>query len=431
MPMRLVSGSKDFEAQFARLMVPRAQSAPHNLRASVARILADVESEGEPALNRYAQKWDRIAPEARRVSARELAAAERAIAPDLRAALDKAAKRIEAFHARVVPKDLAVTDRLGTRMRQRWHAVDAAGLYVPGGRANYPSTVLMNAIPAKLAGVPRLVMASPISAATHPLVLAAAKRCGITEIYRMGGAHAIAALAFGAGAIAPVDMIVGPGNAYVTEAKRQLFGRVGIDLLAGPSEVVIVADADAEPRLLAADLLSQAEHDAAARPILLTASAALADKVAEELEEALHDLPTRKVAAASWAHEGALVLLRSLAEAPALVNRLAPEHVQLVGRKAEALADKIRHAGAIFLGRQTPEAIGDYIAGPTHVLPTGRAARYASGLSVASFMKRQHVVRCTARGFAALAPAAAALADAEALPAHARALRWRLGNRRS
>ena len=428
MPMRLAVGEKDFEAQFARLMVPRAETAD-KLRTEVARSLTDVEAEGEVALNRYAQKWDGIAPAARRVSARELAAAERAIAPELRAALDEAAARIEAFHAQVAPKDFAATDRLGTRLSQRWTAVDAAGLYVPGGRANYPSTVLMNAIPAKLAGVKRLVMASPLSPATHPLVLAAAKRCGIREIYRMGGAHAVAALAFGAGEIQPVDMIVGPGNAYVTEAKRQLFGRVGIDMLAGPSEVVIVAEEGIAPRLIAADLLSQAEHDPKARAIFLTPSAALADAVAAEVESALADLPSREVAAASWQAQGALVRLRRLADAPPLVNRLAPEHVQLMGRKAEALADKIRHAGAVFLGSETPEAIGDYIAGPTHVLPTGRAARYASGLSVASFMKRQNVVRCTAKGFAALAPAAARLADAEALPAHARALRWRLGNR--
>jgi histidinol dehydrogenase len=344
------------------------------------------------------------------------------------AALDLAASRIEAFHRMQVPSDLRTTDAVGLTLGMRWTPLDAVGLYVPGGKAAYPSSVLMNAIPARVAGVGRIAMCVPSpDGVLNPLVLAAARRAGVAEIYRVGGAQAIAALAYGTATIAPVDRIVGPGNAYVAEAKRQVFGRVGIDSIAGPSEVVVVADAANDPRRVAIDLLAQAEHDEAAQAILITDDAALADAVASSVIAELATLPRAAIAGASWLAHGAIIIVRTWEEAVELVNRLAPEHLQLMLRDPEAVFARIRHAGAVFLGAYCPEAVGDYVAGPNHVLPTGRTARFASGLSVFDFLKRTTWVTADAEALARIGPAAIALAEAEGLHAHARSIALRLG----
>tara|TARA_B100000963_G_scaffold132717_1_gene115556 strand:+ start:247 stop:1557 length:1311 start_codon:yes stop_codon:yes gene_type:complete len=420
---------KDFASRFAALQqMKREQSVDVN--EAVATIIDDVRARGDLALIELTQKYDRqaLSPETLRIGDDEIDAAIRACAPETRAALELAAQRIGDFHARQKPEDARFTDEAGVEMGYRWTPVDAAGLYVPGGLANYPSSVLMNAIPARVAGVARVVMAVPTpNGQINPLVLVAAKLAGVDEIYRIGGAQAVAALAYGTKSIAAVNVIVGPGNAYVAAAKKQVFGQVGIDMIAGPSEILVVADTENDPAWIAADLLSQAEHDEVAQSILICPDNDYADAVAEAIESALKTLPRQDIARASWKNYGAILVVNDLqTQAPELVNQLAPEHLELAVAEPEAMADQIRHAGAIFLGRHTPEAIGDYIAGPNHVLPTARAARYASGLSVLDFMKRSSLVKCDADALAAIGPAAVRLAQEEGLDAHGRSISIRL-----
>jgi histidinol dehydrogenase len=428
MPARLRTSDPGFAAAFAAF-VGRSRSPTETVAAEVATILAAVRARGFEAVAELTARFDfwTPRPETSAVSREEIAAAERACDAPTLAALDLAAARIRAFHERQRPQDLRYTDEQGATLGWRWTPVDAAGLYAPGGLAAYPSSVLMNAIPAKAAGVGRLVMCVPApKGALSPLVLAAASRAGVDEIFKVGGAQAIAAMAYGAAPIAPVDVIVGPGNAFVAEAKRQVFGTVGIDSVAGPSEILVVADGANDPYWIAADLLSQSEHDPSSQSILLTDDAVFADKVEAAVAAQLALSPRRAVAEAAWRDNGAVIVLRSLDEAPRLVDAVAPEHVELAVADPEPLARAIRHAGAIFLGRHAPEAIGDYLAGPNHVLPTSRAARYASGLSVLSFMKRTTLIGCDAAALTALGPAAALLADAEGLPSHAASIRLRL-----
>jgi histidinol dehydrogenase len=427
--LRLDARTPDFEASFARL-VGRRRTQEAGVRAQVEAIVARVAAEGDAALLEYTARFDaqQLRAVQLRVGADEIARAVRACPAELRAALELAAERIGAFHRRQLPQALDYRDELGVRLGLRWRPIAAVGIYVPGGTAAYPSSVLMNALPARIAGVERLVMAVPApGGALNPLVLLAAQLAGVGEIYRVGGAQAIAALAFGTATIGPVDKIVGPGNAWVAEAKRQVFGRVGIDMIAGPSEIVVVADGDQDPAWVAADLLSQAEHDELAQAVLITDSAGLADAVAAAIEDQLAALPRQAIAAASWRDFGAIVVVPDFAQAPALVDRLAPEHLELLVAEPGALAERIRNAGAIFLGPHTPEVIGDYVGGPNHVLPTDRSARFASGLSVYDFLKRTTLLSCDARSFAALGPPAAALAYAEGLLGHARAVTMRLG----
>jgi histidinol dehydrogenase len=400
-----------------------------DVAAVVRDIIAAVRADGLAAVKTYTQKFDGFAltDDNLAVSADEIDRAEAACDADDLAALDFAAARIRSYHERQMPSDERYTDDMGVTLGWRWTCVDAAGLYAPGGRAAYPSSVLMNAIPAKVAGVRRLAMATPApNGEMSPLVLAAAKRAGIDEIYRIGGAQGIAALAFGAGAIAPVDVIVGPGNAYVAEAKRQVFGYVGIDSVAGPSEILVVADAKNDPAWIAADLLSQAEHDPSSQSVLITDDGGFADKVSAMVDEQLAASPRKQIAEAAWNNNSAIIVVSSLVYAPALVDRIAPEHLELAVGDPETLLANVRHAGAIFLGRHTPEAVGDYVAGPDHVLPTARAARYASGLSVMDFMKRTSIIGCDAAALVKIGPAAARLADAEGLPSHAKSVRVRL-----
>jgi histidinol dehydrogenase len=427
--LRLDARAPEFEASFARLVGQR-RTQEQGVRAEVEAILARVAAEGDAALLDYTARFDRqrLGAEQLRVGADEIAQAVRGCPAELRAALELAAARIGAFHRRQLPQALDYRDELGVGLGLRWRPIEAVGIYVPGGTAAYPSSVLMNALPARIAGVERLVMAVPApGGALNPLVLLAAHLTGVDEIYRVGGAQAIAALAFGTATISPVDKIVGPGNAYVAEAKRQVFGRVGIDMIAGPSEIVVVADGDQDPEWIAADLLSQAEHDALAQAILITDSESLADRVAAAALRQFEALPRRAIAAASWRDFGAIVVVPDLGEAPALVDRLAPEHLELLVAEPAAMAERVRNAGAIFLGPHTPEVIGDYLGGPNHVLPTDRSARFASGLSVYDFLKRTTLLSCTAESFAALGPPAAALAQAEGLLGHARAVTMRLG----
>ena len=419
----------DFASRFAALQqMKREQSVDVN--EAVAAIIDDVRVRGDAALIELTAKYDRqtLSADCLRIGDDEIDAAMRACAPETKAALELAAQRIGDFHARQKPEDARFTDAAGVEMGHRWTPVDAAGLYVPGGLANYPSSVLMNAIPARVAGVGRVVMVVPTpDGQINPLVLVAAKLAGVDEIYRIGGAQAVAALAYGTASIAPVNVIVGPGNAYVAAAKKQVFGQVGIDMIAGPSEILVVADAENDPAWMAADLLSQAEHDEVAQSILICADNAYADAVAAAVESALKTLPRQDIARASWENFGAILVVNDLhAQAPELVNQLAPEHLELAVAEPDVMADKIRHAGAIFLGRHTPEAIGDYIAGPNHVLPTARAARYASGLSVLDFMKRSSLVKCDADALAAIGPAAVRLAEEEGLDAHGRSISIRL-----
>jgi histidinol dehydrogenase len=426
--LRLDARSPGFEAALARLTGRRGEQQM-DVRAQVAAILARVAAEGDGALLEYTQRFDRHRPRAGdlRIDAAEMAEAVENCPDELRRALELAAARIGAFHRRQLPADQDYVDADGVRLGLRWRPIEAVGIYVPGGTAAYPSSVLMNAIPARIAGVERIVMAVPApDGVLNPLVLMAASIAGVDEIYRTGGAQAIAALAFGTGTIRAVDKIVGPGNAYVAEAKRQVFGRVGIDMIAGPSEILVVADRDQHPAWIAADLLSQAEHDELAQAIFVTDSIELGDRVGDEVELQLADLPRRAIAAASWRDFGVIIRLDDLDDAPALVDRLAPEHLELLGPRAEAMAPRIRHAGAIFIGRYTPEVIGDYVGGPNHVLPTGRTARFASGLAVFDFLKRTTLLGCPAASFAELGPAAARLARAEGLDGHARAIDLRL-----
>ncbi|WP_137180188.1 histidinol dehydrogenase [Roseomonas sp. AR75] len=425
---RLDTKDAGFEAAF-RALLDEARETTATVDAAVAGIIAEVRARGDAALLELTARFDRWTPAsaaALRVSAAEIDAAVAAIPAQRRDALQLAAERVEKFHRAQMPRDVELTEP-GLITGMRWGALDAVGLYVPGGKAAYPSSVLMNALPARVAGVGRIAMCVPTpDGVLNPLVLAAARLAGVTEVFRVGGAQAVAALAWGTDGIAPVDRIVGPGNAYVAEAKRQVFGRVGIDSIAGPSEVVVIADGSNDPHHVALDLLAQAEHDEAAQSILITDDAGFADAVAAAVERALRTLPRAMIAGASWARHGALVVVRDWAEAAELTNRLAPEHLQIMVADPRALFGRIRHAGAAFLGRWCPEAIGDYVAGPNHVLPTGRTARFASGLSVFDFLKRTTWVEASAQGLAAIGPAAVTLAEAEGLDAHGLSVAVRL-----
>ena len=428
MARRLDSAAAGFAAAFEALLADRQGSAGAAAREAAA-IVETVRAGGDAALLDYTRRFDRVslAPGGLRVGAAEAAARARAVPAATRRALEEAAARIEAFHARLMPADLDYRDGAGVRLGARWRPLDSVGIYVPGGTAAYPSTVLMNAVPARVAGVRRIAMAVPApDGVLAPAVLAAAEVAGVREIYRVGGAQAVAALAHGTETIAPVDKIVGPGNAYVAAAKRHVFGTVGIDTIAGPSEILVVADGANEPRWIAADLLSQAEHDAAAQAILMTDDAAFAERVADEARALLARLPRARIAAGSWRRHGAVVVLRALDEAPPLIDRVAPEHLELAVAAPTPLAEAVNSAGAIFLGRHTPEAIGDYVAGPNHVLPTARSARFASGLSPLDFLKRTTFVGCDAASLARIGPAAVTLAGAEGLHAHALSVALRL-----
>lgn len=429
MPHELDSRASDFAVRLSAFLALR-NAAAADLREAVAAIIAEVVARGDAALVDFCRRFDRceLTPASLRIAPAEIAAARAGIDGETLAALELAAERIAAFHRRQMPQDDRMTDSAGLLLGHRWNAIDAVGLYVPGGQASYPSSVLMNAIPARLAGVGRIVMTVPTpDGVISPLVLAAAGLAGIDEIWRVGGAQAIAALAFGTAGIAAVDKIVGPGNAWVAEAKRQVFGQVGIDSIAGPSEILVVADAANDPARIAADLLSQAEHGADSQAILVTDDPAFAAAVGAAVERHLETLPRAAIAAASWRDHGAVILVADLAEAPAIVDRLAPEHLELAVEDPEDLFARIRHAGAVFLGRHTPEALGDYVAGPNHVLPTSRTARFASGLSVTDFMKRTTFVGCPPAGLAQIGPAAIRLARAEGLDAHALSVALRLG----
>jgi histidinol dehydrogenase len=408
-----------FDAAFAAFLNER-RGSPADVDAVVAEIVEGVRTGGIEAVLDYARRFDRadLTEETVRVTEEEIAAGAAQCEPQVLEAIAFAAERIRTYHARQRPADQAWTDEAGVELGWRWTPLEAVGVYVPGGRAAYPSTVLMNAVPAQVAGVDRIAMVTP-AGGLKPAVLAAAKAAGVTEIWKLGGAHAVAALAYGAGPIAAVDKIVGPGNAYVTAAKRRLYGVVGIDALAGPSEIVVIADANNDPDWIAADLLSQAEHDPDAQSILITDDEAFAGRVEAAVEAQLKTLATGADAAESWKRHGA-VILAPLDRSPALVDAIAPEHAEFAVDNPNALADRVRHAGAIFLGRHTPEAIGDYVAGSNHVLPTSRAARFSSGLSLYDFIKRTSLVKCDPAAFAILGPQTAALARAEGLPAHER-----------
>ncbi|MEH3147774.1 MAG: histidinol dehydrogenase [Methylobacterium frigidaeris] len=428
--LRLDSRDPDFGQSFARLLAVKREVS-EDVDETVRGIIADVVARGDDALIEYSRRFDGhgegFGAASLRVGEAEIEAALRAAPAEALDALRLARERIEAFHRAQVPGDRRETDPLGVTLGWRWTALESVGLYVPGGTASYPSSVLMNAVPAKVAGVPRVAMVVPTpGGVTNPLVLAAAHLAGVDEIFRVGGAQAVAALAYGTATIAPVAKIVGPGNAYVAAAKRRVFGQVGIDMIAGPSEVLILADASANPEWVAADLLAQAEHDTAAQAILVTDSDALADAVALAVEGQLATLPRAGIARASWRDYGAIVRVERLADAIPLVDRLAPEHLEIEAADAEALAERVRNAGAIFLGAHTPEAIGDYVGGPNHVLPTARSARFSSGLGVLDFMKRTTLLSCTPEALRALGPAAVALGRAEGLDGHARSVAIRL-----
>ncbi|CAN5344463.1 histidinol dehydrogenase [soil metagenome] len=423
---RFNASDAGFDAAFTAFLNER-RGSPADVDAAVAEIVEAVRSEGLTAVLRFAARFDKaeLTETSIRVTPEEIEAGAAQCPAEVREAIAFAAARIRAYHARQRPADAAFIDEAGVQLGWRWTPLEAVGIYVPGGRAAYPSTVLMNAVPAQVAGVDRIAMVTP-PGRLEPAVLAAAKAAGVTEIWRLGGAHAVAALASGAGPIAAVDKIVGPGNAYVTAAKRRLYGVVGIDALAGPSEIVVVACANNNPQWIAADLLSQAEHDPDAQSILITDDAAFAAAVEQAVTEQLATLATGVDAAASWRDHGA-VIIAPLEDSPGLVNRIAPEHVEFALDDPERLSDRVRHAGAIFLGRHTPEAIGDYVAGSNHVLPTSRAARFSSGLSIYDFLKRTSIVKCDEASFGILGPHTAVLADAEGLPAHARSASIRLG----
>jgi histidinol dehydrogenase len=428
MPLRLDARDPGFTAAFDVLVNARRESDA-DVADAVRGIIARVRSEGDAVLAELTQRFDRhdLDVTGWQVTQGERNAALAGIDPELKGALELAAGRIATYHEAQRPADSDKTDSAGVRLGARWRAVDAAGLYVPGGNAAYPSSVLMNAIPAQVAGVGRIAMVTPTpKGAVNPLVLAAAEIAGVGEIWRVGGAQAVAALAYGTGRIAPVDVIVGPGNAWVAEAKRQLYGVVGIDMVAGPSEIVVVADGQNDPEWIAADLLSQAEHDPTSQSILITDDAAFADAVIAAVERQLDVLSTGPRARLSWNDFGAVILLESLLDAAPLVDALAPEHLEIATADPEALFARVRHAGSVFLGRMTPEAVGDYVAGPNHVLPTGRRARFSSGLSVLDFMKRTSFLSLDKAAIAAIGPAAVALARAEGLPAHAESVARRL-----
>lgn len=430
MVRRLDAASPGFEQAFAGfLAVDRAQGV--DVAQDVAAILAAVRERGDAALIEYTKDFDGFELEARSlaVTRKEVDAAVVSVPRETVQALERAAERIITYHEKQRPKDQRFRDADGIELGARWTPVASAGLYVPGGKAAYPSSVLMSALPARAAGVARIAMTVPAPGGDlNPLVLAAARIAGIDEIYRVGGAQAVAALAFGTETIAPVDKIVGPGNVYVAEAKRQVFGIVGIDSIAGPSEILVVADAGNDPRWIAADLLSQAEHDEAAQAILITDETGFADATAAAIEEHLATLPRADIARASWDGHGAIIIVPVLSESAPLIDRIAPEHLELAVERPEDLAKRVHHAGAIFLGRHTPEAIGDYVAGPSHVLPTYRTARFSSGLSTLDFLKRTSIVACSAGGLAKIGPDAAVLAEAEGLHAHSLSVRLRLAS---
>ena len=429
MARRIDAAIEDLDTALAPLLAARG-AVEQSVRETVREIVATVRERGDDALLELTRKFDRfpIDRESIRVDAAVMAEARAACGNEALDALAHAAERIRAYHARHIPEDTSYQDESGVTLGEYWTPVEAVGLYVPGGTASYPSSVLMNAIPAQVAGVPRLVATVPHpDGKVLPLVLAAAELAGIQEIYRVGGAQAVAALSFGTDTIAPVDKIVGPGNAYVAEAKRQVFGTVGIDLIAGPSEILVVSDATSNPEWVALDLLSQAEHDPAAQAVLVTDDSAFADAVENAVEQYLETIPRRAIAGASWRDFGAVIVVAGLADAPAVVNRLAPEHVELSVADPEPMMRAIRTAGAVFLGRHTPEAIGDYVAGPSHVLPTSRSARFSSGLSVRDFLRRTSVVGCSEEGLAAIGPSASVLAEAEGLDAHRLSVDVRLG----
>lgn len=428
MPLRLDAQDAGFAKAFDALVNGRRE-ADEDVSTKVREIIATVRTQGDAALADLTARFDRfdLAEQGWSISAAQCVAAYERIEPKLRDALNLAARRIADYHARQKPNGDSWTDEAGVQLGYRWNAVEAAGIYVPGGLAAYPSSLLMNAIPAKVAGVDRIVMMSPTPGGQlNEAVLAAAHVAGVTEIWRVGGAQAIAALAYGTDRIAPVDVIVGPGNAWVAEAKRQVYGVVGIDMVAGPSEIVVVADGRNNPDWIAADLLSQAEHDPTSQSILFTDDAAFADAVAASVEGWLNRLATGERAGISWEANGAIILVPDLPSAMTLVDRLAPEHLELAVDEPQALFDLVRHAGSVFMGRMTPEAMGDYLAGPNHVLPTGRRARFSSGLSVLDFMKRTSVIQLDKSAIDILGPAAVALAEAEGLPAHAASVAVRL-----
>lgn len=431
MPRRLSTNDKNFEADFRALLAEKREVSS-DVDSAVASIIADVRAGGDKALIELSKRYDAVDLTAIgiAVTPSEIDAAVAACEQETLAALELARDRIADHHQRQLPKDDEYRDALGVMLGSRWTAVESAGLYVPGGLASYPSSVLMNAVPARVAGVPRLVMVVPTPRGElNPLVLAAARLAGVEEIYRVGGAQAVAALAYGTETIPPVVKIVGPGNAYVAAAKRQVFGTVGIDSIAGPSEVLVIADADNDPEWIATDLLAQAEHDTAAQSILMTDNAAFAHAVEAAVVRQLKDLPRGNIAAESWNVFGAVILLRSLDEAPALADRIAAEHLEIATADADKLAGEIRNAGAIFLGRETPEVIGDYVAGSNHVLPTARSARFSSGLGVLDFMKRTSLLRLDRASLVALGPAAMTLARAEGLEAHRRSVGVRLSGK--
>jgi len=428
MPHHLSTTDPDFETRFVALLGTKREEAD-DVDATVAAIIADVRARGDAALIALTRQFDRLelTPQTLAFSPDEIAAEITRVSDEDREALTLAAARIRAYHERQLPKDASWTDDAGATLGWRWTPVSAAGLYVPGGLASYPSSVLMNAIPAQVAGVQRLVICAPTpGGVVNPLVLLAAQMAGVDTVYRIGGAQAIAALAYGTETIAPVDKITGPGNAYVAAAKRRVFGRVGIDMIAGPSEILVIADADNDPDWIALDLLAQAEHDESAQSILITPNASFGMAVGVAVAKRLESLQRRAIAGVSWAQNGAVIVVRDLAEAAALSNRIAPEHLALCVNDPEALAAECTHAGAIFLGEWTPEAIGDYVGGPNHVLPTARSARFSSGLSVMDFVKRTTLARMSPSSLAAVGPAAERLAISEGLQAHGLSVRARL-----
>ena len=428
MAIRLDNRSGDFAEKFRAFLATKRETSA-DVEAAVRAIIADVAARGDDALKGYTQKFDKVDLDRAglKITAEEIEAALKACSREALDALELARDRIEAYHRRQVPKDDRFTDQLGVELGARWTAIEAVGLYVPGGTAAYPSSVLMNAVPAKVAGVPRIVMVVPApNGVLSPLVLAAAKLAGIGEIYRIGGAQAIAALAYGTESIAPVAKIVGPGNAYVVAAKRAVFGKVGIDMIAGPSEVLIVADKTGNPDWIAADLLAQAEHDASAQAILITDDESVAQATERAVTNQLAQLPRGKVAGASWRDFGAVIVVRELGEALPLIDAIAPEHLEIATADADELAGRVRNAGAIFIGAHTPEAIGDYVAGSNHVLPTARSARFSSGLGVLDFMKRTSILNCGPAQLRVLGEAAITLGTAEGLEAHARSVAIRL-----
>jgi histidinol dehydrogenase len=428
MPVFLNATDPNFETEFQTLLSAKREDSP-DVDQVVADIIADVRARGDAALLEYTERFDRLtlAPETLRLSGAEIAAEIQKVAPEDRAALELAAERIRAYHAEQMPQDAWWKDASGAELGWRWTPVSAAGLYVPGGLATYPSSVLMNAIPAKVAGVERLAITVPTpDGAINPLVILAAELAGVDEIYRIGGAQAIAALAYGTSSVAPVDKITGPGNAFVAAAKRRVFGKVGIDMIAGPSEILVIADKDNNPDWIALDLLSQAEHDESAQSILITDDADFASAVSASVDKFLQSLERRDIAGASWRDYGAIILVSDMDQAVALSDRIAPEHLEICVDDAMGVSEKIHHAGAIFIGAWTPEAIGDYVGGPNHVLPTARSARFSSGLSVMDFVKRTTLSRMTPDALAQIGPAAERLASSEGLEAHGLSVTARL-----